>query len=138
MDDRLRILIIDDDDVDRAMVRAALEASGVGASFVEAATEAEALAALQAGGFDCALLDDRLDDRDGRRVLAAARAAGVATPVILLTAADTTVDAPAGDGANEAKVGAPDGDGAKDSPATDEETAAAATIEISDFLSKRR
>src|SRR4051794_18653396 len=91
MDVPLRILIIDDDDVDRTMVRRALEASGVGAAFTEAATEAEALAALGGEAFDCALLDDRLGGGDGRRVLAAARAAGVATPVILLTADENPV-----------------------------------------------
>src|SRR3954447_2613095 len=108
MDAPLRILIIDDDDVDRTMVRRALEASGVAAAFAEAATEAEALAALGGGSFDCALLDDRLGNGDGRRVLAAARAAGVATPVILLTADDSPA-LEAGDGngsANGDRAGA--------------------------------
>ena len=92
MDDRLKILIIDDDDVDRMMVRRALKASGLGAEFAEAADGktgvkelVEARDGRNGGAFDCVLLDYRLPDMDGREVLKAARGAGVATPVILLT-----------------------------------------------------
>src|SRR5439155_16153856 len=51
----------------------------------EAAGAAEGLAAMKAAPFDCVLLDYRLPDNDGLSVLREARAAGVKSPVIMLT-----------------------------------------------------
>jgi PAS domain S-box-containing protein len=84
-DDRLRILVIDDDEVDRMMVRRALAASGVGAEFQEATDGRAAVELLTARAFDCALLDLGLPDMDGLAVVRAARAAGSSTPIIVLT-----------------------------------------------------
>src|SRR5688572_11026455 len=108
MDDRLRILIVDDDEVDRRRVRRALEESGVGAEIGEAGDAAGAIAAMKAaagqngggaagsagaaggaaGGaaaFDCVLLDYHLPDMTGRAALRAMRRAAPSVPVILLT-----------------------------------------------------
>ena len=85
MEERFRILVIDDDEVDRMMVRRALAASGVKADYDEAHDGRSALAALAARHYDCALLDYRLPDGDGMSVLKAARAAGSTTPIVLLT-----------------------------------------------------
>src|SRR5687768_9929750 len=84
MPDPLHILLIDDDDVDRTMVRRALVSSGVQADFSEAADGRSGLAALQKGAFDCALLDHGLPDIDGLAVLQAAGESGVKRPIILL------------------------------------------------------
>ncbi len=85
MEERFRILLIDDDEVDRMMVRRALGASGVKADFDEAADGRSALEALAKREYDCALLDYRLPDGDGMAILRAARAAGSAVPIVLLT-----------------------------------------------------
>lgn len=85
MSDSLCILLIDDDEVDRVRVRRALEASDIEAEFVEAGCGREGVRLLSERAFDCALLDHGLPDMDGFGVLQAARAAGVKTPIILLT-----------------------------------------------------
>jgi PAS domain S-box-containing protein len=85
MTERLRILVIDDDQVDRMAVRRALRAGGVEAQVEEVADVAGALAALQPGAFDCVFLDFQLPGGDGLRVLREARAAGITTPMVMLT-----------------------------------------------------
>ncbi|MEW5929760.1 MAG: PAS domain-containing protein [Gemmatimonadota bacterium] len=88
--ERLRILVVDDDEVDRMAVRRALRASGTDAEVAEAEDVDSALAALRDGAWDCVLLDFQLPGGDGRRVLREARAAGIATPMVMLTGqADT-------------------------------------------------
>lgn len=59
-----RILLIDDDEVDRMTVRRALAASGLDYALVEAADGRTGLARAREGGFDCVLLDYRLPDVD--------------------------------------------------------------------------
>jgi PAS domain S-box-containing protein len=85
MDSRLRILIIDDDEVDRMMARRALKAAGVGDSFAEASDAKAGIQLLADEAFDVALLDHALPDMDGLTALRAIRGAGITTPVILLT-----------------------------------------------------
>lgn len=82
---RLRVLVVDDDDVDRMAVRRALKGSGLAVEIEEAADAVTALAALTRGTFDCALLDYQLPGQDGLQLLRATRAAGVGTPIIMLT-----------------------------------------------------
>ena len=53
----LKILVVDDDDVDRMAVRRALKASGLEATVTEAEDAAGALAKLSREHFDCTLLD---------------------------------------------------------------------------------
>ncbi|MCF6255864.1 MAG: ATP-binding protein [Gammaproteobacteria bacterium] len=85
MTDELKILIVDDDEVDRMSVRRALGKSGMEARIEEAATCNEALAALREGHFDCALFDYLLPDGDGLSLLRDIRAADITTPVVMLT-----------------------------------------------------
>jgi two-component system sensor histidine kinase/response regulator len=59
-----KILLVDDDSVDREAVRRALKASGLIYELVEAADGASGLKAAKAGTFDCVLLDFRLPDVD--------------------------------------------------------------------------
>lgn len=69
MDTRTRILLIDDDAVDRASVRRALAKSGLAHDLVEAHDGATGLRLGAAGGFDCVLLDYRLPDIDAFALL---------------------------------------------------------------------
>ena len=85
MDDRLSLLIVDDDDVDRVALRRALKQAGVRADISEAAGGDEALETLARERFDCIFLDYQLPGADGLQVLRAIRNAGVQTPVIALT-----------------------------------------------------
>ncbi len=85
MSDILRILIIDDDNVDRMTVRRACKSAGLNIEATEAQDGRVGLELLQTQVFDCALLDYLLPESDGLTILRAARAAGVNTPIIMLT-----------------------------------------------------
>jgi len=81
----VRLLLVDDDELDRRFVRRALAQGGLDAELTETSDADAALAALVAGRFDCALLDYQIPGRDGLWLLRAARAAGVDTPIVMLT-----------------------------------------------------
>ncbi|QRK13046.1 PAS domain-containing protein [Archangium violaceum] len=81
----LRLLVADDDEVDRLAVRRALLKAGLNAQLVEVGDGASALSALLEQSFDCALLDFQMPGQDGLSVLRQARAALVETPIIMLT-----------------------------------------------------
>lgn len=81
----LRLLLVDDDAVDRMAVRRALRAVELGAEIVEAENAASALALLEEDAFDCLLLDLRLPDRDGLDLLRSLRAGGNPIPTVMLT-----------------------------------------------------
>jgi signal transduction histidine kinase len=81
----LRLLVVDDDQVDRMTVRRGLRSMGVQADFDEADTFGDAVAALTGRAYDCAFLDFRLPGGDGLQVLREVRDAGVRTPIVMLT-----------------------------------------------------
>ncbi|MFY0564530.1 PAS domain-containing protein [Archangium lansingense] len=81
----LRLLVADDDEVDRLAVRRALLKAGVEAQLVEVTDGMAALGALLEQSFDCALMDFQMPGQDGLEVLRKARAALVETPIIMLT-----------------------------------------------------
>ncbi|WP_165227858.1 response regulator transcription factor [Aquisphaera insulae] len=79
-----RILIVEDEDKLRGALLRGLTEEGYD---VAAAEDGEAgLATATAEAFDCLILDVMLPRRDGIDVLAALRAAGNRTPVLMLTA----------------------------------------------------
>jgi CheY-like chemotaxis protein len=88
MTDRRRILLVEDNEVDRLVVTAFLARLGFAA---EAAGDGDtALARLATGRYDAVLLDCRLPGRDGLEVAAELRrreGTGPRTPVIALSAA---------------------------------------------------
>lgn len=84
MTDRMRLLVVDDDDVDRLAIRRAVEHSDLGADLIEATTAREARPLL-ARRVDCLLLDHDLPDVTGVELTRQMRAAGDPTPVILVT-----------------------------------------------------
>ena len=87
----LPILIVDDERAMREALRDNLELDGYAVD--EAADGEEALGRILSEPFRLVLLDVMMPRRSGFDVLRQARAAGVATPVILLTAKGEEVDA---------------------------------------------
>jgi signal transduction histidine kinase len=83
---QLRVLLVDDDEVDRSAVRRALRRGGIEADITEATDFASARSALLGTGeFDVVLLDFGLPGGDGLELLREARSGGMDTPVIVLT-----------------------------------------------------
>ena len=85
MPERLRILIIDDDLVDRLAMRRAIEQSGLVADVFEASTASEAMAAIAEQTFDCLLLDHELGGATGVDITQQLRASGNLTPIVFVT-----------------------------------------------------
>ncbi|MGH9029871.1 MAG: response regulator transcription factor, partial [Acidimicrobiales bacterium] len=83
MTDRGTVLVVDDEQVLRDLVRPYLEADGF--TVVEARNGADALQTLRRGGVDLCILDVMLPGEDGFSVLRQARAF-TDVPVIMLTA----------------------------------------------------
>ena len=84
MTDRIRLLVVDDDRVDRLAIRRAVEHSELDAEVVEATAAGEAMP-LIASGFDCLLLDHDLPGVTGVELTRTLRERGDLTPVILVT-----------------------------------------------------
>lgn len=81
----LRILIIDDDEVDRISVRRALSKSGLSLIFMEASTCMEAIDLLSNYQFDCTFLDYGLPDQNGLFLVQAACHLKIQHPIVVLT-----------------------------------------------------
>ncbi|HYE57104.1 MAG TPA: response regulator transcription factor, partial [Rhodothermales bacterium] len=86
-----RILIVEDERPMREALRDNLEFDGY--TVDEAADGEEGFRKLQTEAYDLVLLDVMMPHRSGFEVLRAARAAGVRTPIIMLTAKGEEVDA---------------------------------------------
>lgn len=80
----MRLLVIEDNRALCAALRPLLTGDGWTVDFCH--DGADGLALLRSGGYDVCVLDRMLPGLDGLGVLRAARAAGIATPVLLLTA----------------------------------------------------
>ncbi len=85
MTERLRLLVIDDDVVDRLAVRRAVEQSGLDAVVEEATDAGEVLAKVATNQFDCLLLDQDLPGRSGIDIATEIRAAGCHVPIVFVT-----------------------------------------------------
>ena len=85
------VLLVEDRDSLRVMLRSALEAEGF--SVEEAADGTRAVKALGAGRYLAVITDLKLPGADGHKVLAAAREADPNLPVIVMTAYGTIEDA---------------------------------------------
>jgi CheY-like chemotaxis protein len=83
----VRILMVDDDRIDRLAIRRAIEQSDLTAEIIEASTATEALetSAAATSRFDCWLLDHALPDITGTELTRRLREAGDLTPIILVT-----------------------------------------------------
>ncbi|MDA0674638.1 MAG: ATP-binding protein [Cyanobacteria bacterium] len=86
MDEPLRILVVDDDDVDRMAVRRALKRSGLSvATIAEVDRGQTAIEALRSQPFHCAFLDYQLPDMDGLELIHHLRQQNITLPLIILT-----------------------------------------------------
>jgi DNA-binding response OmpR family regulator len=85
------LLIVDDDGDLRATLREQLELSEEFA-VAEAATAAQALARVREGRVDLVILDVELPDMNGREACRRMREAGLAAPIVMLTAATADAD----------------------------------------------
>ena len=86
-----RVLVADDTKNIRTLLCKCLELEGY--TPAEAADGQQALALLQEQSFDLAFLDIKMPGMSGTEVLKAIRAAGVGTPVIIITAYATVKNA---------------------------------------------
>jgi CheY-like chemotaxis protein len=83
--DPVRLLVVDDDTVDRMSVERLLERTDLRVEVAEAAGVLEAIDRMTASPFDCVLLDYMLPDGDGLTFLRGMRGAGLSVPVVMLT-----------------------------------------------------
>lgn len=95
------ILLVDDDALLRQSLKEQLASEGFGV--LEAADGNSARRVAAQAGIDAVLLDVGLPDEDGRAVCRSLRDAGLAVPIIMLTAMDSESDTIAGleSGAND-------------------------------------
>ena len=86
MSGHLRLLVIDDDLVDRLAIRRAVEQSGLDVSIEEACDASEALLKVaQLGPFDCLLLDQDLPGMSGIELTRELRSTGQMMPIVFVT-----------------------------------------------------
>jgi DNA-binding response OmpR family regulator len=90
----MRVLIVEDDSMIGESLREALRGHGLAADWVRDGRAADEVLATER--FDAVLLDLGLPHKSGLQVLAALRARGDATPVIVVTARDALPDKVAG------------------------------------------
>jgi PAS domain S-box-containing protein len=85
LDQKIEILVVDDDEVDRMAVRRALRKAGVNAKLYNAEDARGAIAILEQRTFDCVFLDYRLPDGDGLQLIRDIRQRGIKVPLVALT-----------------------------------------------------
>lgn len=85
-----KILIVEDDATTAAFIARGLDEAGFGVE--RAGTGRDGLFMASDAAIDAIILDRMLPEMDGLAVLAAVRAAGIATPVLLLSALGTPDD----------------------------------------------
>ncbi len=85
MEEIIKILLVEDDEVDRMAVRRALKTAGVPVEMAVAVDCKSAITTLSQQSFDCVLLDYRLPDGDGLALVQEIRGAGRKVPLIVLT-----------------------------------------------------
>jgi signal transduction histidine kinase len=85
MAEQLKILIVDDDDVDRMAVGRALAKTSLAINLTECPDAESAIHTLQATDYDCVFLDYRLPGKDGLALVKGIREQGIKVPLIVLT-----------------------------------------------------
>ena len=82
---RVRILIVEDDSVDRKQIRRCLETSAMAVEVDEASTISAGVAALKAAAYDLVILDHILPDGSGIDMIRQLRQSELEIPVIVTT-----------------------------------------------------
>ncbi|MFN6473555.1 MAG: hybrid sensor histidine kinase/response regulator [Nostoc sp. SerVER01] len=85
MEETLKILVVDDDEVDRMAVRRALTKAGVQMDLSEVGDGNDAFSVLSTTTYDCVFLDYRLPDQDGLTLIQHLRASDIKVPLVVLT-----------------------------------------------------
>ena len=85
MEDELKILIVDDDLVDRMLIQRSLKSAGMTVTCTEAESCNQALQILEHQSFDCIFVDYQLPDRDGLSLVQCIRELKINTPIVALT-----------------------------------------------------
>lgn len=85
MPEKIKILIIDDDEVDRATVKRSLKSAGMEAETFMADSASAGLKLIKEHTFDCLLIDFKLPDMDGLELLQEIRKINKIVPVLLVT-----------------------------------------------------
>jgi signal transduction histidine kinase len=85
MEETLKVLVVDDDEVDRMAVRRALAKANVQVRLSEAKSFSEALTFLEDEVFDCAFLDYQLPELDGLILVQEVRKQRIRVPLVVLT-----------------------------------------------------
>jgi signal transduction histidine kinase len=85
MEQTLKILVVDDDEVDRLAVRRALTKAGVQMEMSEVEDGRSAISALTNHEYDCVFLDYCLPDQDGLTLIHKLRASEIKVPLVVLT-----------------------------------------------------
>ena len=81
----LRILVVEDDELDRRAVRRCLQQCGVPAIAEEAASADEALQRMGSGGYDCVFLDYYIPGVEGLALFRRIRETAANIPVVIFT-----------------------------------------------------
>ena len=86
--DNLKMLVVDDDDVDRERVRRYLDRSALSVEITEAESGLQALQLLKGAQFDCIVLDNHLGDTTGAELISRIQSEDCAAcPIIMVTGA---------------------------------------------------
>ncbi len=85
MEETVKILVVDDDEIDRMAVRRSLTSAGIVMEWEEVSECQSAIATLQQQTFDCIFLDYLLPDGNGLELVQQIRTLGIATPIVVLT-----------------------------------------------------
>lgn len=84
-DETLKILVVEDDEVDRMAITRALRKAQVAMELVEVDSCSKAIALLMQDHFDCVFLDYRLRDGNGLELVQQIRGMGSKVPLVVLT-----------------------------------------------------
>jgi signal transduction histidine kinase/DNA-binding response OmpR family regulator len=97
LDDVMRLLIVDDDELDRLAIRRCLDQANVRSIVDELTSGAEVVERARAVPYDCIILDHSLPGEDGadliRSLIRTLQAAGVTTPILVVSGQDEEVGA---------------------------------------------
>lgn len=85
MDSLIKVLVIDDDEVDRITLKRALKKADLTFSLTECSEAEEALTLLREDEYDCVFLDYLLPGTDGLTLLKRLRSSGIKVPIIIIT-----------------------------------------------------
>ncbi|MEH2195563.1 MAG: ATP-binding protein [Nostoc sp.] len=84
MKETLKLLVVDDDEVDRMAIRRALTEAGVQIELSEVSDSNDAFSALNTTTYDCILLDYRLPLQDGLTLIKQLRSLEIKVPLVVL------------------------------------------------------